>query len=512
MGLYWRGPHGPSGLALELSGKGIRLVERTRVGGWEVLGTAPLNEDFTDRIDALRVEALVRGPGPVDLWLPPDQLIVRRYELPRGGRDRAEALRRLSAETGRHPDDLCVVICPAPAGEPTTVLAVLARTVAEAREYARRWGFRPGSVSFRPDAAPPGVALPVFGSGRALPFAHPSSGRGIAAAAAAAVALLGFAGWGVLQLAPGDEPPSNVSKTAPVLALARVEAALPDLPHAPGARVRHRQSQALPLPPRSRRVASGPGLAVPTALPAPGAVVELAQPSPGVRMRVGPAPELPDRWRLARLGSATAVADRLDLVALVNAMDRLREETTLRAGSKPLTMASVTVLAPGRGGEPAAEAQGAGSPESVQLASVSAAPRQVPEAPAPRPETQPEAAEDEPASALAAPAAPQPPAKPEQKARLAASAVANPANAGDPSLAAVRRSASLQGLELDSTSLIGILDAQSGRQALLRTAAGEFLKVGRGDSVEGWRVSAINREAVRLTRGAQSRTLLLTIR
>ena len=64
----------------------------------------------------------------------------------------------------------------------------------------------------------------------------------------------------------------------------------------------------------------------------------------------------------------------------------------------------------------------------------------------------------------------------------------------------------------NSTSLIGVIDAQSGREALLRMPSGDFLKVAAGDTVRGWRVSLIGRDAVRLTRGGESRTLLLVTR
>jgi hypothetical protein len=510
-------------------------MERRRSGRWQVLGTAALDKDFSGQIEALRFEALVRGPGPVDLWLPPDQLFVRRYELRRGARDRAEALRRLSAETGRRPDELCIALCPAPAGAPVTVVGVLASTVAEARDYAGRWGFRPGRVSFSPDAAPFGATIPDFGqNGWVFPSpALPAGGRGLAATAAAAVVLLGFAGWGVWELTPGDEPPLIVSD-APVLGLARVEAAAPDPAGAPVTKVRRGGAQSMPAQPAGPGQRAAPVLAGPAAPAAHGMAAELAQPSPGVRMRVGPGPGLPQRSRPARLDSAVAVTDRLDPVALVSAMDRLRDETALRAAAGPLTMAAVTVLAPEQAPRPAgdpesaAEAEGSGSPDTADLAALSAAPRAVPDAPPPRPEPEadagepegegdtaapePEADAGEPVSALAALAAPSPPVKPEEKARRVASAAALRAYGGDPSPSSVQLAASERGLDLDSTSLIGVLDAKSGRQALLRTSAGEFVKVARGDSVNGWRVSAINRETIRLTRGGQSRTLLLMVR
>lgn len=77
---------------------------------------------------------------------------------------------------------------------------------------------------------------------------------------------------------------------------------------------------------------------------------------------------------------------------------------------------------------------------------------------------------------------------------------------------AVRQAASQYGLLLDETSLVGIIDARSGRKALVRMPSGDFRKVGRGDDLDGWRVSSISREAVRLTKRGQNRTLLLVSR
>lgn len=65
------------------------------------------------------------------------------------------------------------------------------------------------------------------------------------------------------------------------------------------------------------------------------------------------------------------------------------------------------------------------------------------------------------------------------------------------------------GLALNKTNLIGVIEAKTGRQALVRLPDGGFRKVSRGDSIEGWRVSAVNRESVRLTRRGEKRTLLL---
>jgi hypothetical protein len=111
-------------------------------------------------------------------------------------------------------------------------------------------------------------------------------------------------------------------------------------------------------------------------------------------------------------------------------------------------------------------------------------------------------------SPLAAALAPPPPPRPDPQRRPGPAATAR-AEAAQPGIG----SAAAQGsLALDATSLIGVIDANSGREALLRTASGRYLKVARGDEVAGWRVNAIGRDAMRLTRGGESRTLLLVTR
>jgi hypothetical protein len=111
-------------------------------------------------------------------------------------------------------------------------------------------------------------------------------------------------------------------------------------------------------------------------------------------------------------------------------------------------------------------------------------------------------------SRLAAAQAPPPPPRP-QRPRRSAPAAVPPTRAAAPPV----ESAAAQGtLALGATSLIGVIDANSGREALLRTPSGDYLKVARGDEVAGWRVSAIGHDAMRLTRGGESRTLLLVTR
>ncbi len=584
----WNAADVPS-LALEFSSAVVRLMGRSDDGTWQELGAAtPGAGDFAERIDALRVEALVRGRGPVpvELWLPPDQVLVRNYELPGGVPGRAEALRRLAAETGYPSHALSLAVSPAPAGGSATVLAALSQTVAEAREHAERWGFQPGRVSTRVEACRFGADGPAFAPVPTLT----ARAVGAAAASAASIAAVAFgvAAWGLLGM-PGDRPPAP---TGAELVLARIDATPPGLQRAAFTEVSRRTVQSLPaIRPGAGRAANdrsriGALIASPDVRLAP----VLAQPSTGVPMRVGSGPVLPRHLRPGGLERLAVAQGQANVKALVLGIDRIRETARSQGpddGRPPAVLATATALGPRLpvsafpslvpvwlpGAESATAAKAAAiflpasatdratrGPATILLAAAEMAPRRVPSAPLPRPETDsapaapapgPEAntvaipaprpeggtrgetgarrqtggqtgrqtAKGKPAataevvSDIAATTTPRPPVKPEQKARRVRQKAQNRAiAAGNASPSAVRTAASKHGLELDGTNLIGVLDARSGRQALLRTSRGDFVKVGRGDTVDGWRVSAINRDSVRLTHGSQSRTLLLIVR
>ena len=62
---------------------------------------------------------------------------------------------------------------------------------------------------------------------------------------------------------------------------------------------------------------------------------------------------------------------------------------------------------------------------------------------------------------------------------------------------------------LERTALIGILNLDTGRKALLRLPNGRYRSVIVGDVLDGWRVSLIGADAMQLTRGGEDMTLLL---
>jgi hypothetical protein len=60
--------------------------------------------------------------------------------------------------------------------------------------------------------------------------------------------------------------------------------------------------------------------------------------------------------------------------------------------------------------------------------------------------------------------------------------------------------------------LVGILNFETGRRALLRLPDGSYHYVIVGDVLDGWRVSMIGIDAMRITRSGADRTFLLVNR
>lgn len=65
------------------------------------------------------------------------------------------------------------------------------------------------------------------------------------------------------------------------------------------------------------------------------------------------------------------------------------------------------------------------------------------------------------------------------------------------------------GINLDRTLLIGVLNLEGARTALLRVPDGDFVQVRRGSTLHGWTVGMIGRDLLRLTRRGEDRTLHL---
>src|SRR5690625_1733698 len=92
------------------------------------------------------------------------------------------------------------------------------------------------------------------------------------------------------------------------------------------------------------------------------------------------------------------------------------------------------------------------------------------------------------------------PVMPPPKPRLGAFVSAAPAFADTPRIAAATpvRRGGVYALSAGNTSLIGVMETSSGRQALLRTGSGRVVKVTRGNTIEGWQVQSIARDSIQL--------------
>lgn len=596
---------------LDFTEEAVVLWARDTNGCVREVGRAALEApDFSQQIDALRIEALVEDPSrrPVTLWLPAVQILERKYVLSSRSRGPAlaEATRRLQAETGYLAEELSVDLSIGKPGEYSTIVATLCQTIREAREYAERWGFSVGPVSTRVAADRFGSATAEFGLPASRVF---STGRKVAAAAAVSAIILcgGFAGLKIyeaskpiihaitIQKMPGHVP-------LPVFDTdVRVKVARNSAPVAP------------PVHPRSmpiRRfvnnqstdvaVAGLTGFAPAFLSTPPG---ELVQPTDDVALNIGAAPHAAVHIRPGRLGRIVARVEGTTILNVKRAIDQIRLNSRALAKAAPSdqgptaeTAASALSARPAKvvlaSTEPATAqitpelqrksrrravanvlesnldvgtaslvplSRSDAQPEESQAESNTAIDPSVVSVPAPRPQTvvvevepvtpapalepvakaTPPSPEQEPAPLLAAASpsesvpvnevqsepdpeerfaaltSPRPSKRPAglvaAEPRLPKKAKSKPISTGRTSTS-VGRAASERGLELSETNLIGVIEANSGRRALVRLPDGDFRKVSRGDDVNGWRVSSIERAAMRLTRKGQNRTLLLVSR
>ncbi|MEL6576701.1 MAG: hypothetical protein AAFQ81_12500, partial [Pseudomonadota bacterium] len=78
--------------------------------------------------------------------------------------------------------------------------------------------------------------------------------------------------------------------------------------------------------------------------------------------------------------------------------------------------------------------------------------------------------------------------------------------------ARVRRNANEGQLPLGEMTLIGVLELETGRQALLRLPNGRYQRLSVGDEAEGWQITAIGGQSIRLRRQGDERVLALVAR
>ena len=139
---------GPAGLALDFGAETITLLAEDVQApqGWSPLATAALaEEDFSDQVEAMRAVAAEHAEDcAVDLWLPDDQILNTHLELKTAQFWNRVSLAKtaLAERAGLSADQINIDLARAP-GDVWAICAVEAKVVAEAQDYARRWGFAP---------------------------------------------------------------------------------------------------------------------------------------------------------------------------------------------------------------------------------------------------------------------------------------------------------------------------------------------------------------------------------
>ena len=553
-------------LALDLDPEAVTLFARSDEGDWQSIASANLSSaDFSSEIDEVRIEATVRGSNDstVLLWLPEDQILVRQLLLDQRGKDAlAEAGRRVASETPHAFEELAIALGESQSGEPTPVLAALKQTVVEAQEYAERWGFPKTLVSTRVGAELFGNNAPIF----RLPEASVRRAARVslrAVASVAAAALVGIGIYGALSsvepLLDSTEPrDSNGPVFATAIVVDREHSNIP----APLNLVRFGQPRTLALQQVKLASTFGRDSAALTSYgkiadtPAPDV---LGTPSPEPQMKIGPVSIVPATAQPARLVAPVANGTKGKIEGLLASIDRIRvgggeklegvaAQTLSNAYQSESSSSQSVVLAalPSPKEDPVApQAQqlARSNPAEDQedsLAATKFAPLEVEIAPLPRPEleqaeveiantvdepeteaqpsqdvetTEPETTEaSEEPTVFAALAAPKPRIRPNLPTVDQTTSSRNFSLSRSFAPGSVKKAAAEYGLELQETSLIGIFDARSGRHALVRLPSGDYRKLARGDVLDGWRVNSISREAMRLSKRGQNRTLLLVSR
>jgi hypothetical protein len=530
--------------ALDLTAEAIILHERTAHGGWKKFASAQLDDpELPMVIGLLRSEAetQIGGREPVRLWLPSEQVLKQRTRIEDGApaaRLRA-AFDYIDRKTVYRPEDIAVAVAPANRSGETTLLITFAETWREARDYATRWGFIPGEVATRHHAGDFGADGPVFHLNSQPPEPIRRNRLAVAALVLAAVAA-GAAFWSprpwetpsglpgtALEIA--DAPAANWSQAtklpeaAPLRAPepeARAEALPPE--HFPGAPALMSPFDSNRPPDFGTDPQTASPLAAPDASAAPAAMaaapLPLPDPEPAPPGRdpvvawTGPVPVL-EPPGLSSPPDAQAISGVMEPAAWV-------DEVSLLARSASPPWAPPTVEPP--------PAEPATTPlDSTESADVAEASLPVP-IPVPRPaRTDPDGGElgtvadwNEPETegpvaltkfaSLTSPLPKNRPALPALPRELPLVATL-PAITG-PAQHSIWAVATERGLPLDSAALIGILNLGSARKALLRLPNGRYRSVIVGDVLDGWRVSMIGVDAMRITRSGVDRTFPLVNR
>jgi hypothetical protein len=586
-------------LALDLTAEAIILFERAPGGEWKRFAAAQLDDpELPIVIGLLRneAEAHIGGRRPVRLWLPGEQVLKKQSRI--SGKSPADRLKAafdyVDRKTVYRPGDVAVAVAPADQSGKTTLLITFTETWREARDYAARWGFEPGAVSTRQDAASFGPEGPVFRLNSQVlePPAPVKRNRLAAAALTLAAVMAGTALWalqpweaqsGLPEMEPGasvgiaqapvaSQPPYQSPAQSPARDLeTRIEAQPPR--HSPNTPI-----LATPVlqdtRPDGHAALDAPGiLASPAMLAAPAAIAAapspppVPEPAPPERDPVvawaGPVSALeppvpsspPDGRGISRLMKMPVRVEQINLIATDGSLPQplpavpdvepwLPEPaSTAEDGIKLAELAAAPPPAPIPVPRPQRAGPDGANPDPVKehpLARFLPPPRPAslngvetqPETPAPAPDpadigpdnigpdnteviapADPEEPDPDAPTNLASLTAPMPKSRPARHKvpRKLPSISALPAITGI-GPRSIRSAATEQGLPMDRMTLIGILNLEIGRKALLRLPNGRYRSVIVGDVLDGWRVSLIGVDAMRITRSGEDRTLLLVNR
>ena len=556
-------------LALDFGAETITLLveDVDAPQGWSPLASAALeSDDFSDQIEALRVLAAKHSTAcEVDLWLPADQVLSTYLELKSAQFwNRTNAAKdALCARTGLARGDINVDLTRAP-GEVWAICAAEAKVVAEALDYARRWGFAPLMVTTRyADAA----------------FAAPPDLTGLAdrrpliagaAAAAAAVIALAVIAWPDANKEPISQGPERIAMI-PAVALVS-----PSLPGDDGVGEIRQNEVAIalarpetPQPVLAKQAAltpKGPAFAASILSPAPSypdfLSVDLSYPraevvtpiyanvayrapllgrstpdvaaieqfffddEPDIGLTSLPILSLGDGFE-----AVTATPSQLgefDVAALGPAPRALRTQELLLENEPDLTPEPETPEEPAT-----TDVEDQPAPERDEPLVINATdPREAPQTAeaeeddtpgpgsvvsAPKPGKRPDSLDMTPGigavaaapSALSRPKSIKPRPKAVARNTSSAKSVRAPSR-GKPTGRGLANVATLKGaITLDRASLLGVFGTAKNRRALLRMSDGRMKRVSQGEVIDGWVISRIQATSMRMTRGSEVRNLNL---
>jgi hypothetical protein len=502
-------------LALDFGAETITLLveDVDAPQGWSPLASAALeSDDFSDQIEALRVLAAKHSTAcEVDLWLPADQVLSTYLELKSAQFwNRTNAAKdALCARTGLARGDINVDLTRAP-GEVWAICATEAKVVAEALDYARRWGFAPLMVTTRyADAA----------------FAAPPDLTGLAdrrpliagaAAAAAAVIALAVIAWPDANKEPISQGPERIAMI-PAAALVS-----PSLPGDDGVgEIRQNEVAIALVRPETPQPLLG------RSTPDVAAIEQFFfDDEPDIGLTSLPILSLGDGFE-----AVTATPSQLgefDVAALGPAPRALRTQELLLENEPDLTPEPETPEEPAT-----TDVEDQPAPERDEPLVINATdPREAPQTAeaeeddtpgpgsvvsAPKPGKRPDSLDMTPGigavaaapSALSRPKSIKPRPKAVARNTSSAKSVRAPSR-GKPTGRGLANVATLKGaITLDRASLLGVFGTAKNRRALLRMSDGRMKRVSQGEVIDGWVISRIQATSMRMTRGSEVRNLNL---